>query len=103
MSHWQLLGRLGGGGQETTPPLSEIQPKNPCPRRGPRPKTIASLPAAGGNPERLRAVSSRDRRMKRERRRPASRHGGGRGAERRRSICQTACGGSWRRVRCYQK
>src|SRR5260370_10321599 len=79
------------GGPDTTPPLSETQRKNPCPRRDPRPKTTVFLPDAGGNPERLRVFSSHDRRTKPERRRPASRHGGGKGVGCGHSICPPCC------------
>src|SRR5260370_8071102 len=80
--------------------LSEPQPKSPCLRRDPRPKTTAFLPGAGENPELLRVFSSRDRRRRpgstcSSSRRPA---GSEPGCERRVSliVCGRCCTGSHR-------
>lgn len=100
--HSQPSAGIRCGGPNATPLLSGTQPKSPCPRRGPRPKTTVFLPDAGGNPESLPASSSRDQRLRRERRPPASKHDGGSGPGYGHSISLTDCGLWCSGSRCEQ-
>src|SRR5260370_5834299 len=72
--------------------LSETQPKSPCLRRDPRPKTTAFLPGAGENPELLRVFSSRDRRRRPGSTCSPSRRAAGSEPGCERSICLIGCG-----------